>query len=163
MRPAGGNTVWNGLGHGDVDDIVHGVGRILGGACNRGRPFGQADGVVVGVGADVLQHAVVMRNVRINVVQEGDGRGRHHDRIGPVERAGGRRPAAVVDVDIGALLGDGGSNRNIGRPVAVGVGPGLAVVDAVGNFQKLLCRALVGVVHETFVIAHHLVAAILLA
>ena len=163
MRPAGGHTVGNGLGHGDIDHIVHGVGRILGCPCNRGRPLGQADGVIVGVSADVLQHAVVMRNVRVDIVQEGDRRGRHHDRIGRVERAGGRWPTAVMDVDIRALLSDGGPNRNIGRPVAVGVGPGLACVDPVGNRAELLRGALVGVVHEAVAIAHHLVTAVLFA
>ena len=138
MRSAGRHALGNGFGHGDIDDLVHGVGGILGCPGHRGRPLGQADGVVRGVGADVLQHAVVMRNVGVNIVQEGDGRGRHHDRIGGVERAGGRRPAAVVDMDIRALLGDGGPNRNIGCPIAVGIGPGLPVVNAVGNRAELL-------------------------
>ena len=138
MRSARGHALGDGLGHGDIDHLVHGVGRILGCPGHRGRPLGQADGVVVGVGADVLQHTVVMRNVGVNIVEKRDRRSRHHDRIGRVERAGGRRPPAVVDVDIRALLGDGGPNRNIDRPIAVGIGPGLAVVDAVGNRAELL-------------------------
>ena len=109
----------------------------------------------------MFKNAVIVRNIRIDVIQKRYRRSGHHHSISGIERTGRRWPATVVHVNVGALLRNLGSNRKVCRTVAISIGPGLTLVNTVGNFLELFNRSLLSVVHQTIAVPHYFVATVL--